>query len=169
MRHSVVPMHLGVVVHFVNVDRQAISHPRRHSQCRVQRRCRYHNGVPSIRLRVSHAPEQLPVQSVNVQARRRGPPLSLGVKPLISAHGIDIDEVDLSSNCPVIPLKPGNIGVNHSLFITAHPTVWNVTIIAVADTALIARALVEEHVLAKDRSYRAYCSRVAWHLVPGLF
>ena len=66
------------------------------------------------------------------------------------------------------PIYAGYL-ITHVAFITAHPTVWNMTIIAVADTALIARALVEEHVLAKDRSYRAYCSRVAWHLVPGLF
>jgi len=31
------------------------------------------------------------------------------------------------------------------------------------------RALLEERVLARDDAYQAYCSRVAWHLVPGVF
>ena len=38
-----------------------------------------------------------------------------------------------------------------------------------ADTALIARALIEERILGNDSEYRAYCQRVGWHLVPGVF
>ncbi len=66
------------------------------------------------------------------------------------------------------PIYAGYL-ITHVAFVVANPTVWNTVIILVADTALIVRALVEERVLAADRSYRAYCARVAWHLVPGLF
>ncbi len=31
------------------------------------------------------------------------------------------------------------------------------------------RALIEERVLAADAAYEAYCQRVGWHLVPGVF
>ena len=41
--------------------------------------------------------------------------------------------------------------------------------VLVADTALIVRALMEERVLSSDASYRQYCQRVGWHLVPGVF
>ena len=37
------------------------------------------------------------------------------------------------------------------------------------DGALILRALIEERVLVRDVQYQAYCRRVGWHLVPGLF
>jgi protein-S-isoprenylcysteine O-methyltransferase Ste14 len=66
------------------------------------------------------------------------------------------------------PIYAGYL-VTHVAFVVAHPTTWNISIMLVADTALILRALTEERVLAADRSYEAYCSRVAWHLVPGLF
>jgi protein-S-isoprenylcysteine O-methyltransferase Ste14 len=66
------------------------------------------------------------------------------------------------------PIYAGYL-ITHLAFVVAYPTLWNASIIVIADAALIARALVEEHVLAMDRSYQAYCTRVAWHLVPGLF
>jgi len=66
------------------------------------------------------------------------------------------------------PIYAGYL-ITHAAFVVANPTVWNVVFIVVADTALIARALVEEHILAADHSYRDYCLRVAWHLVPGVF
>jgi protein-S-isoprenylcysteine O-methyltransferase Ste14 len=66
------------------------------------------------------------------------------------------------------PIYAGYL-ITHLAFVVAYPTVWNASVIVIADAALIARALVEEHVLAKDGLYQAYCSRVAWHLVPGLF
>jgi hypothetical protein len=44
-----------------------------------------------------------------------------------------------------------------------------VTLLVVADAALVVRALAEERVLSLDREYEVYCSRVAWHLVPGVF
>ena len=66
------------------------------------------------------------------------------------------------------PIYTGYV-ITHFAFVMAHPTVWNVAVVLVADSALIVRALLEERVLASDRSYQAYCTRVAWHLVPGLF
>ena len=66
------------------------------------------------------------------------------------------------------PIYTGYV-ITHIAFVMAHPTAWNVAIVLIADSALIARALLEERVLAADRTYQAYCTRVAWHLVPGLF
>jgi protein-S-isoprenylcysteine O-methyltransferase Ste14 len=57
----------------------------------------------------------------------------------------------------------------HIGFLAAHPGTLNAVIMVVADTALIIRALFEERVLGDDERYRAYCTRVGWHLVPGIF
>ena len=66
------------------------------------------------------------------------------------------------------PIYAGYL-VTHVAFICAYPAVWNIAVLLVADTALVLRALCEERVLARDRTYQTYCRRVAWHLVPGLF
>jgi protein-S-isoprenylcysteine O-methyltransferase Ste14 len=57
----------------------------------------------------------------------------------------------------------------HVAFLSQYPTVWNVSLLLCADTALIARALMEERVLSADVEYQGYCRRVGWHLVPGVF
>ncbi len=59
--------------------------------------------------------------------------------------------------------------ISHLAFLAAHPTPANIAIVICADTALVARALFEERILLRDAIYRAYCTRVAWHLVPGVF
>ena len=66
------------------------------------------------------------------------------------------------------PIYTGYL-VTHLAFLAAHPGIWNIAVIAIADGALVARALMEERVLSNDALYRAYCRRVAWHLVPGVF
>jgi protein-S-isoprenylcysteine O-methyltransferase Ste14 len=66
------------------------------------------------------------------------------------------------------PIYSGYL-ITHLAFLIAHPRLWNVIVVATADTALIARALVEERVLGGDVQYRRYCQRVGWHLVPGVF
>jgi protein-S-isoprenylcysteine O-methyltransferase Ste14 len=66
------------------------------------------------------------------------------------------------------PIYLGYI-IAHVAFLGAHPTPMNVAVVLVADTALILRALIEEKVLGADGDYQAYCRRVAWHLVPGVF
>jgi protein-S-isoprenylcysteine O-methyltransferase Ste14 len=66
------------------------------------------------------------------------------------------------------PIYAGYL-ITHAAFLMAHPAPWNVTVVVVADVALIFRALIEERVLSTDATYRQYCERVAWHLVPGVF
>ena len=66
------------------------------------------------------------------------------------------------------PIYTGYL-VTHIAFLLAHPHFWNIVLVAISDTALIVRALVEERVLDHDAHYRAYCQRVGWHFVPGLF
>ena len=59
--------------------------------------------------------------------------------------------------------------VTHIGFLAAHPQPLNILIVVCSDAALIVRALFEERVLEHDERYRAYCGRVGWHLVPGVF
>lgn len=66
------------------------------------------------------------------------------------------------------PIYSGYL-ITHIGFLLAHPSVWNIVLLGVADAALIVRALYEERILVRDERYREYCSRVGWHLVPGVF
>jgi protein-S-isoprenylcysteine O-methyltransferase Ste14 len=66
------------------------------------------------------------------------------------------------------PIYSGYL-VTHLAFLIAHPRWWNIIVLATADTALVVRALIEERVLNRDAEYQAYCERVGWHLVPGVF
>jgi protein-S-isoprenylcysteine O-methyltransferase Ste14 len=66
------------------------------------------------------------------------------------------------------PIYAGYL-VTHLAFLAANPSASNIAVVLCADTALIVRALIEERVLKGDEVYRAYCSRVAWHLLPGVF
>ena len=66
------------------------------------------------------------------------------------------------------PIYAGYV-LAHVAFLAAHPTVANVVLVLASDSALIVRALMEERTLSSDDRYRAYCSRVNWHLVPGVF
>jgi protein-S-isoprenylcysteine O-methyltransferase Ste14 len=66
------------------------------------------------------------------------------------------------------PIYSGYL-VAHVAFLAAHPSTWNVVVFAIADGALIVRALMEERVLTTDADYREYCTRVSWHLIPGVF
>ncbi len=66
------------------------------------------------------------------------------------------------------PIYAGYL-ITHLAFLAAHPTPANIAIVLCADTALVARALFEERILERDAIYRAYCGRVAWHLIPGVF
>jgi protein-S-isoprenylcysteine O-methyltransferase Ste14 len=59
--------------------------------------------------------------------------------------------------------------IAHLAFLLANPTPLNAVIVGLADSALIVRALMEERVLVRDVAYQAYCRRVGWHLVPGVF
>jgi protein-S-isoprenylcysteine O-methyltransferase Ste14 len=66
------------------------------------------------------------------------------------------------------PIYAGYL-LTHAAFLVAHPVPWNFAVVAIADGALIVRALIEERVLSADVQYQSYCRRVGWHLVPGLF
>jgi protein-S-isoprenylcysteine O-methyltransferase Ste14 len=66
------------------------------------------------------------------------------------------------------PIYAGYL-VAHAGFLLAHPTWINIAIVLVADSALIVRALVEERSLSSDAAYQAYCARVVWHIMPGIF
>ena len=66
------------------------------------------------------------------------------------------------------PIYTGYLIV-HAAFLLAHPAAWNIVVIAIADSTLVVRALVEERVLRGDAAYRSYCERVNWHLLPGVF
>lgn len=66
------------------------------------------------------------------------------------------------------PIYAGYL-LTHIAFVMAHPRVMNAVIVIAADAALIVRALMEERVMAEDATYRVYCRRVEWHLVPGVF
>jgi protein-S-isoprenylcysteine O-methyltransferase Ste14 len=66
------------------------------------------------------------------------------------------------------PIYTGYI-IGHLAFVVAHPSLWNVIVLLIADVALVRRALLEERVLAQDAHYQGYCNKVGWHLVPGVF
>lgn len=66
------------------------------------------------------------------------------------------------------PIYTGYL-ISHLAFVAAHPTLRNIALVVVGDSALIVRALIEERVLTQDDGYREYCGRVRWHLVPGVF
>ena len=59
--------------------------------------------------------------------------------------------------------------LTHVAYVIANPTMPNVFVLIIADAALVLRALREERTLEKDERYQAYCRRVAWHVVPGVF
>jgi protein-S-isoprenylcysteine O-methyltransferase Ste14 len=59
--------------------------------------------------------------------------------------------------------------VTHAAFLVAHPTAWNLSLLAAADLALVLRAFQEERTLSEDPAYATYCARVPWRLLPGIF
>jgi protein-S-isoprenylcysteine O-methyltransferase Ste14 len=66
------------------------------------------------------------------------------------------------------PIYAGYL-VSHMAFVAAYPQPWNIAVLIISDSALVWRALFEERLLRQDERYQAYCGRVGWHLVPGLF
>jgi protein-S-isoprenylcysteine O-methyltransferase Ste14 len=59
--------------------------------------------------------------------------------------------------------------ITHVGFVVANPADWNLAVLAMADIALMMRAICEEQTLAKDDAYRAYMQRVRWRIIPGVF
>jgi protein-S-isoprenylcysteine O-methyltransferase Ste14 len=59
--------------------------------------------------------------------------------------------------------------VTHVAFLLANPSLGNAALLAVADIALMFRAVCEEETLAKDGAYREYMQRVRWRILPRVF
>ena len=59
--------------------------------------------------------------------------------------------------------------ITHVGFVLAHPTLWNLAVLATSDLALLTRAVCEERTLEHAAEYRDYQQRVRWRVVPGLF
>lgn len=66
------------------------------------------------------------------------------------------------------PIYAGYL-VTHVVLLAAHPSLWNLAALAIADTALMARAIIEERTLARDPRYVSYLETVRWRVCPGLF
>jgi steroid 5-alpha reductase family enzyme len=127
-----------------------------------------------------------------------GPPLlrAGGVEPLLPDHVtaaistaglalVIVGKVVLGRSFGLVPANRGVVAegpyalmrhpiytgylLTHIGFLAAQPTAMNLAVVLISDTALIVRALLEERVLNQDEQYRAYCARVGWHLVPGVF
>jgi protein-S-isoprenylcysteine O-methyltransferase Ste14 len=59
--------------------------------------------------------------------------------------------------------------ITHVGFVAAKPADWNLAVLALADLALMLRAVREEKTLAQDEAYREYMQRVRWRVIPGVF
>lgn len=59
--------------------------------------------------------------------------------------------------------------VTHAAFLAANPSVGNAAVLVAADAALLLRAREEERTLVRDREYAAYCRRVKWKVLPGIY
>lgn len=66
------------------------------------------------------------------------------------------------------PIYAGYL-ITHVAFLAAHPSLWNLAVLAASDTALMVRSICEERTLAKDPEYAEYLSRVRWRVAPGVF
>lgn len=66
------------------------------------------------------------------------------------------------------PIYAGYL-VTHAAFLAAHPSLWNLALILVSDSALMIRSVYEERTLAKDPEYAEYMTRVRWRVAPGVF
>jgi protein-S-isoprenylcysteine O-methyltransferase Ste14 len=148
--------------------------------------------------RPAHIVDRSPATSTITAISMMGPPLLRAVDvpalapdivtAMVSAVGLAIviaGKLTLGRSFGIIPANRGVVCrgpysvmrhpiyagylVTHAAFIAAHPSAANVIVILIADTALVGRALLEERVLQTDATYREYCTRVSWHLVPGLF
>lgn len=54
-------------------------------------------------------------------------------------------------------------------FVTVAPSATNLAVFALTYCLMIPRMLAEERLLRQDDQYAAYCNRVRWRLLPGVF
>ena len=59
--------------------------------------------------------------------------------------------------------------ITHAAFLVAHPSGWNLAVLAVSDAALLVRSIYEEKTLSMDPEYAGYMTRVRWRVAPGVF
>jgi protein-S-isoprenylcysteine O-methyltransferase Ste14 len=59
--------------------------------------------------------------------------------------------------------------ITHAAFLVAHPSGWNLAVLAVSDAALLVRSIYEEKTLSMDPEYAEYMTRVRWRVAPGVF
>ena len=59
--------------------------------------------------------------------------------------------------------------ITHAAFLVAHPSGWNLAVLAVSDAALLVRSIYEEKTLSMDPKYAEYMTRVRWRVAPGMF
>lgn len=117
--------------------------------------------------------------------------IALAAEPVIflgSAVGLALviaGKVSLGRSLGLLPANRGIVGggvyrlvrhpmylgyfLTHIAFLLGHTSVWNVSILVLADLATFARVGLEERTLALDPLYRRYVQKVPWRLVPGIY
>lgn len=65
------------------------------------------------------------------------------------------------------PLYAGYM-LNHASFFLSTPSLWNLVLWVITDTAQLFRIHHEERLLGTDPRYARYLSRVRWRLFPGI-
>ncbi len=59
--------------------------------------------------------------------------------------------------------------VTHCAFLAGNLSAWNLLVLAMSDTALVVRSIIEERTLVNDARYLTYRAEVRWRLLPGVF
>jgi protein-S-isoprenylcysteine O-methyltransferase Ste14 len=59
--------------------------------------------------------------------------------------------------------------ITHVAFLVANPTIFNISMLAAGDAALLVRAMCEEQTLARDPAYQQYLKKVRWRVLPRVF
>jgi protein-S-isoprenylcysteine O-methyltransferase Ste14 len=57
----------------------------------------------------------------------------------------------------------------HVGFLLLNPSLWNLMVYVAAYACQVPRLLVEERLLARDKSYAEYQQQVRYRLIPGVF
>src|SRR5258707_1988519 len=99
---------------------EPVAHPSGHAKSCDQRSRWNHDCILCAGPWIFHSSQELAVQRVHIEANRRSPALALGVELVVSAFGVDVDEVDLTSHYPALSFEPAYVGRYYSFLATAH-------------------------------------------------